>query len=99
MGCNAYIMYNRTKKKIVAGREFVSNVLMNSEPDGSVVICGSSVNCKHPREEQAGTTRAQAQIVGQYFQADPQNPNSCRMTVIAEIDYGSKLPSFVMRAT
>ena len=99
MGCNAYVMYNRTKKKIAPGREFVSNVLMNAERDGSVVICGSSVNCKHPREDQPGAIRAQAQVVGQYFQADPQNPNRCRMTLVAEIDYGPQLPAFVLRAT
>ena len=65
VGANAFIHYKKLKKKlVVSARDMVTNLLINQEPDGSVVTVASSLNCTHEHPEPKGVVRASVQLAG-----------------------------------
>lgn len=51
IGANGYVLYNKSKSKMgVSARDFLSNYLINVEPDGTLisVACSYSVDFDYP---------------------------------------------------
>lgn len=47
VGVNAYIVYSRTVKKfVISPRDFVVNLIQNTEADGTTYYCASSTDCE-----------------------------------------------------
>ena len=65
IGANAFIHYKKIKKIIViSSRDMITNLIMNQEPDGSVVTVASSLNCKQEQPETDGVIRASVILAG-----------------------------------
>ena len=76
IGVNAYIFYSKTKSKTgFSSRDFVLQMIMNMEQDGSIIICCSSSNCTYEYPLCNEATRAESPISGTILIPDKNNPN------------------------
>jgi hypothetical protein len=65
VGVNGYIHYNKTRKlMVVQSRDFVTNMIQNTEPDGSVIYCCSSIGCDYDFPTVKDTVRGTTPISG-----------------------------------
>ena len=51
VGANGYILYTKSKSKLgISARDFLSNFIVNIEPDGTliVVVCTQNVDFTYP---------------------------------------------------
>lgn len=98
IGVNGYICYNQTVKKfVVAARDFVMNWIQNTEPDGSIYYCASSIGCKWNEPEVKDVIRGSTPLSGFHIKPCPDNPKKCDITIINEVDLKTSIPDFVLR--
>ena len=97
-GVNLLVLHKKTQKKyVVAARDFVVNLLLNREADGTVYSVASSANCKVEVPHIKGVIRADTAIGGQMFRVDPNDPNKTHLTIVNELDLKGSIPDFVLR--
>ena len=99
IGANAYIFYSKTKSKTgFSSRDFVLQMIMNIDKDGSIIVCCSSSNCSFDYPLSMDATRAESPISGTILIPDKLNPNKTYMYVINELDLKTSLPGYLIRS-
>lgn len=74
IGVNSYIYYSKTKSKLgFSSRDFVLQMIMNIEQDGTILICCSSDNCSYQHPQNKDATRAESPISGTILIPDKNN--------------------------
>ena len=90
--------YNKTKKKfVISSRDFATNYLINIEQDGTLIVCGSSLNPHFEIPEKPGIVRGATPISGWVIKPNPQNPKTSYCFNINELDLKAPIPDFAMR--
>ena len=75
IGVNAYVTYSKSLKKfVISPRDFVVNYIINEDPDGTIMICTSSDNCKLNIPDVSGIVRGYTALTGYTFKPDPSDP-------------------------
>ena len=98
IGANAYHAYKKTKKKaVVSARDFVVNQIMNYETDGTVILCGSSTNCRANFPPVSGVVRGETPISGHLMEPINGDRSKTYMTIVNEIDQKGHIPEWAMR--
>ena len=70
---------------------------MNEEPDGTLIVCGSTDHCDYKMPEKPGVIRADTPISGMMFKPNPQDPNKTIAYICNEVDIKGVVPDFAMR--
>lgn len=98
IGANAFVVYKKTVKKfVVAPREFVANQIMNVEDDGTIIVLGSSTNCKYHVPPRSGVIRGESPISGWIIEPANAEMTKSYCYVINEVDQKGQIPEFAMR--
>ena len=99
IGVNAFMYYNKTKKKfVISARDFATNYLINiEEEDGTLIVCGSSLNPHEEIPEKSGIVRGATPISGWVIKPNPQNPKTSYCFNMNELDLKAPIPDFAMR--
>ena len=83
---------------VVASREFVLDVLIFEEQDGTVFNIISSnhdLYAQYPLSK--GAQRAESPMGGWILTPDKENPNRTWCTLLMELDFAGYIPDFVIR--
>ena len=70
---------------------------MNEEPDGTIIVCGSTDHVDFKMPEKSGTVRAETPLSGMLFKPNPQDPKKTIVYICNEIDLKAGIPEFAMR--
>jgi hypothetical protein len=98
IGVNGYQAYKKTKKKaVVSARDFVVDTIQNYEQDGTLIICGSSTNCKADFPPVSGVVRGETPISGHLMQPINGDRSKTWVTIINEVDQKGHIPEWAMR--
>lgn len=98
IGVNGYIHYNKTRKlMVVKSRDFVTNMIQNTEKDGSIIYCCSSIGCEYDYPQENDTIRGTTPISGVIITPNPKDKNKSDMTIINEADLKTGIPDFIIR--
>ena len=92
------VSHKKTKSKmVVAGRDFVSNVLFNREEDGTVYFVNNTTSCKFHIDILKGVVRGEAPVGGVLFKVNANDPNKTFMTLVNEVDPKGNIPEFALK--
>ena len=83
IGVNAYILYSKSKSKMgVSARDFLSNYIINIEPDGTLIAVACSYYVDFDYPVQKSVIRGDLEIGGTMLVPNKDDPNKSYMYVM-----------------